>query len=633
MPPGGLLDAIPDGAMLWDRDLRLVAWNPAFESLFPDLRGILQAGMTAAAFVTATIERLAPEIDPARRAQLAARRVTLLRACDDTSWEFPLDTHRSITVCDRAIEGGGALSLYRDMTEVKRAAQRSLGSDAVFKAAIDAMPDGVIVLDQNDKLVAWNHAYVAMVPHVMEVARPGISFRSLVDASVRACSPDASEAEIAAQVARRLANHGRSNAPVEFEYPDSGVIIEATEHRTPDAGTVVVFRDVTARRQTQRAQRAFEARFRDGIECMADGLTLWDADDRLLAWNRRYTEMFTDRLDLLRVGISFAAFSSEILRRRHRDAGEQVTLDFITERVRRHREASGAWDNSMPDGRIIEIIEKPTSDGGRVALHRDVTSQRREQAALMRLLATERDLNAQQRRFVSIASHEFRTPLAIIDGATQRISTRLADDCPPDVAQRLERIRGAVARMAEIIDLTLSSAQLDDGQLKLTPELVDIATILRDAIERQRTINAKVEISLSQTQSPLWVACDPKLIDRVIANLISNAVKYSGLGRRVRVSLSATAAAVELAVSDDGVGIPADEIPQLFTRFFRARTASGIQGTGIGLHLAKEIVAMHGGTIAVASTVGRGSTFSVCLPLRLPSARPADLAPSRHDAA
>jgi signal transduction histidine kinase len=249
----------------------------------------------------------------------------------------------------------------------------------------------------------------------------------------------------------------------------------------------------------------------------------------------------------------------------------------------------------------------------------DATAELHARADLERALVAEREMNAQQRRFVSMASHEFRTPLAVIDGATQRLMAKLPA-ADPDAGRRLARIRGAVSRMTELIDRTLSSARLDEGRVEFLPKPVDLAAMLRDIADRQRQLSPQFTIALPAGDAPVTVDGDAKLLDQVFTNLLTNAVKYSGRSRRVEIALAVAPAAVRVEVHDFGLGVPTDELPQLFTRFFRARTSMGIPGTGIGLHVVREFVQMHGGRIEVASEIDKGSTFAVILPRRQPSA-------------
>jgi signal transduction histidine kinase len=151
----------------------------------------------------------------------------------------------------------------------------------------------------------------------------------------------------------------------------------------------------------------------------------------------------------------------------------------------------------------------------------------------------------------------------------------------------------------------------------------DLAQLLAQACERVRGIAPDFEVRLAGADAPLLVDGDERLLDQVFTNLLTNAVKYSGDSRAIDVSLATQGGRVEVAIRDYGIGIPEDELPQLFTRYFRASTARGIAGTGIGLDLARNLVEMHGGEVAVASRIGEGSTFTVRLdakPVRVAAA-------------
>ncbi len=231
-------------------------------------------------------------------------------------------------------------------------------------------------------------------------------------------------------------------------------------------------------------------------------------------------------------------------------------------------------------------------------------------------LSKEKELNALQRQFVSMASHEFRTPLAIIDSTAQRIGRRyprgISDE---DLNERLRRIRGAVARMTELIDSTLSAARLDAGKIKITPTECAIRDRLSEVCDQQRQITPDRSIAVDVDRLPARIVADPNAIDQIFVNLLSNAVKYSPDGGPVEVVGRTDGEVIRVAVRDHGLGIPEDELPRLFERFFRARTSTGISGTGIGLHLVKELAEMHGGTVTVSSVEGEGSTFVVSLPI------------------
>ena len=245
----------------------------------------------------------------------------------------------------------------------------------------------------------------------------------------------------------------------------------------------------------------------------------------------------------------------------------------------------------------------------------DVSAMRRQEQRLAEALEREREVVAQQKRFIAVAAHEFRTPLTIIDGAAQRLSRYAETTTPGDLRERMERIRRAVARMGQLIDTTLNSARLDAGRIDMNPTELDLAPVVTGCAQRLGSVAAGFDLRIGGEWLRLPVRGDKRLLEQVFTNLLSNAVKYSGESRVVDVALARTATQVRVDIRDYGIGVPEAEIPNLFTRFFRASTAKGLPGTGIGLNLVKELVELHDGEVSVVSRVGEGSCFTVILPL------------------
>lgn len=241
-----------------------------------------------------------------------------------------------------------------------------------------------------------------------------------------------------------------------------------------------------------------------------------------------------------------------------------------------------------------------------------------EQRELEAALAREREINGLQRQFVSMVSHEFRTPLAIIDGNAQRLLRRHASMTPERAVAALQRTRHAVARLTELMESVLNASRLEEGRINYTPGPCNLTEILREICDSYAEVYPDHRICMGIDGLPGEVIADSSLVRQVISNLISNAVKYSPAGTTIWVTGSEDhdEGGAVIAVRDEGVGIPKDELSQLCSRFFRASTSTGIAGTGIGLHLVQHFVAMHGGRIDVDSVEGEGSTFTVHLPLK-----------------
>src|ERR1700730_12888352 len=258
-----------------------------------------------------------------------------------------------------------------------------------------------------------------------------------------------------------------------------------------------------------------------------------------------------------------------------------------------------------------------------VAVFRDnavalVNSQRRlieQAAALEQGLENERRLTAQERDFVAMTSHEFRTPLTIIDGHAQRLIKMSDRQGPRDVAERGARIRSAVQRITNIMDTLLGATRMLDGQAVFHPTELDPAMLLRDACKVHRDATRGVIINEDYAPLSATIHGDPKLLFHAFSNLISNAIKYSPLGSPIEVIARQETEWLVVQVRDCGIGIPARDREHLFERYFRGSNATGVAGTGVGLHLVFMVVALDRGEVFVESLEGVGSRFILRLPI------------------
>jgi signal transduction histidine kinase len=230
-------------------------------------------------------------------------------------------------------------------------------------------------------------------------------------------------------------------------------------------------------------------------------------------------------------------------------------------------------------------------------------------------LQKERELNGLQRQFVAMVSHEFRTPLGIIDGHAQRLLKKLESIEPDRARKSLTTMRVSVKRLVELMESVLAAARLEDGRIRLEPGSCALIELVTEVSSSYRDLYPDRQINLDLDELPPEIIADGKLLRQVISNLLSNAIKYSPDQDRVwlRGFVDDRGQAV-ISVRDEGVGIPKAEQEQLFDRFFRASTSVGIAGSGIGLHLASHLVHMHGGGIDFESVEGEGTTFYIRLP-------------------
>jgi PAS domain S-box-containing protein len=251
----------------------------------------------------------------------------------------------------------------------------------------------------------------------------------------------------------------------------------------------------------------------------------------------------------------------------------------------------------------------------------DVTEHeiaQRELRAAERLrmeLETEKELLQLKERFISVVSHEFRTPLAVIISSTELVH-RFYEQMPRE--RQLEHLQVVLIQsefMVELLDNLLTVNKARSGKLEFNPTTLNLNGFCQTTLERMRALDKSKHEFVFTTEGDLSkVVLDTKLLQHILVNLLSNAAKYSPEGGQVWLEAKRLNDEVELRVSDRGIGIPAEGLTRLFEPFYRANNTGEIGGTGLGLTIVKESVDLHKGTITCESTVGVGTTFAVRLP-------------------
>ena len=224
----------------------------------------------------------------------------------------------------------------------------------------------------------------------------------------------------------------------------------------------------------------------------------------------------------------------------------------------------------------------------------------------------------QASRFSADASHEIRTPLSIMRGEIENILNKP----PADWRDRIGSVLEETERLSLIVESLFSLARLDAGEAKIRNEHCDLAELVRSTLDQMRLMADEKNISVTvDAPKPVYVRGDAARLRQVIVNLLDNAIKYTLPGGSVTISAQATGPSASLTVKDNGVGIPADALPHIFERFYRAdkvRSRTSIPGAGLGLSIVQAICQAHGGSINAASQEGAGTTLAITLPLTDP---------------
>jgi signal transduction histidine kinase len=296
---------------------------------------------------------------------------------------------------------------------------------------------------------------------------------------------------------------------------------------------------------------------------------------------------------------------------------------------RMRRLAADDTDIDVPEtGRADEIGEMAQATvvfrNNAIALMESQRMLARQAAMLAEQLAQEQRLALLQRNFVSMASHEFRTPMTIIDGHARRLIKTKDSISPAEIGERAGKVRSAVLRMTQLIDNLFNSSRLIDGGegggQYFHPAEMDMAALLQEICQLHREMVPGAHIAERIVLAPMPMVGDAKLLFQVFSNVLSNAIKYSPDGGVIAVDAALAGDEVVVTVADHGIGIPVADLDRLFERYHRGGNVSGIVGTGVGLYLVKMVVDMHGGAVTVESKEGEGARFTIRLPRKTAAA-------------
>jgi PAS domain S-box-containing protein len=629
------IESMIDGYLMLDADERVVLWNTRYVETFPHLRRVLREGMTLRQLLSAHAESPAYAIAPsARSAWIEAAHAQLAK--ESVAFRRELADGRVLQVQVSRTAGDAAIHIIRDITGDMRAEIAVARSEAMFRDGIESMVDGFVMFDAEDRVVHWNSRYIAIYPYLADRMRAGMSARELMGmhaaSDAYGIAPEDRESWVGSTVGHKP---GHDHNFVR-ELADGRVLSVRGTH-TAAGGSIYVVTDVTdetiAKRVLERTLDELHAS-QDVVRRLAlvaqhtdNSVIITDAEGRIEWANPGFTRLTGYSLDEVigRVPGSF-------LQGAETDA---ATVARMGAAIRQGESFQVEILNYARDGRPywLSIDCSPVRNAAGeierfVAIEVDVTERKLQERRLAEALEREREAAMLQKRFVSIAAHEFRTPLTIIDGAAQRLARYADRTTPADLRERVQKIRGAVARMAQMVDLTLNSARLDEGRLEVSLGTLDLPALVAGICRRIEGISPGFAFNVLCVGDAAPMTADTRLLDQVFTNLISNAVKYSGSSRRVDVTLRYAGEQVAVSVRDFGIGIPKDEQAQLFTRFFRASNARSLPGTGIGLSLVSELVKLHGGEVSVVSDCSSGTIFTVTLPINADRNRVASLAPA-----
>jgi PAS domain S-box-containing protein len=235
------------------------------------------------------------------------------------------------------------------------------------------------------------------------------------------------------------------------------------------------------------------------------------------------------------------------------------------------------------------------------------------QGELSEALEKEKQLNEIKSRFVSMASHEFRTPLSTVLSSASLLAKYTTSQEKRN--RHIEKIKGSVKQLNDILEDFLSLGKLDEGKIQNQVNEFNLEEFITEIIEEMNGLAKNDQHIHLEYNGNKQVFSDKKLLKNIIVNLVTNAIKFSEEGTEIDVSANVTNSDAMISVQDQGIGIPKEDVEHLFSSFFRSANAVNIQGTGLGLHIVKRFVELIGGRVTIESQLGAGTTITIVIPV------------------
>ncbi|MCU0903293.1 MAG: response regulator [Tabrizicola sp.] len=502
----------------------------------------------------------------------------------------------------------------RFVEDLDRAHTAAVMAERRLWDALETINDGFAVFDSATRLVCANGAWLA--PLQGKVIAPGCPYEDIIRHAAETMvdlGDDTADAFVA-RMLTRLEDDVIDPVTIKLR---NGSWIKVQERRARDGDLVCLAIDITDQMRIWAA-----------IDALPDGFVLFDREERLLACNQRYRDMFPDSAPLMQPGVTFEDLLRHGLKHSHVPDAVGREEDWLADRLAHFRAADTIAENTLANGRVVLESDHVTPDGGRVGLRTDITAMREQQAQLEAARKAAEAANRAKSAFLANMSHEIRTPMNGVVGMAELLcDTALTEE------QRLfaETIRSSGEALLVIINDILDYSKIEAERLTLRPEPFDLertiheVTMLLQPRAREKGIDLMIDFDMFL---PTRFVGDPGRLRQVLTNLIGNAVKFTEKGhvltRVVGVDDADGNQTLHVTVEDTGIGIAPDYLDHIFGEFNQVEDERNrkFEGTGLGLAITRRLIEHMGGAVWVDSDFGKGSSFGfrVTLPVAEDSA-------------
>jgi PAS domain S-box-containing protein len=479
-----------------------------------------------------------------------------------------------------------------------------------FHELVDAAPDGFLVCDRTTTIMFANaeaermfgYARGELIGHPIHILIPeALRARHELHVAAYTGTPRVRPMGIGMELA------GRRKDGTELAVEISLAPIRTERDLLITAG----IRDVTDRRRLERENKRVTGYLVSAVDAVQEAFTLYDERDRVVLVNSLARQMFADVVTGPIVGQTFDQLLEAAVAGGVFDLSTE-SRDRLRERWRAyHRAPTGVLEVRTRTGRHLRVTERRTAEQGTLSTIADVTDDVERELEL-------RAASAAKSEFLASMSHELRTPLNAILGFAQLLQRDAKHPLTERQLDRLQYVLRGGEHLLRLIDDVLDLSRIETGRIAISSEPVDVREVLGEVASTLAPMAERAGITLAPPEwqpgvpEPPRVLADRTRLAQILMNFGSNAIKYGKPGGHVRVQVGVVGAMLRLTVIDDGIGIPAEQQEKIFEPFQRAGQETGpIEGTGIGLTIARRLTEMMQGRVGFSSEVGRGSEFWV----------------------
>jgi PAS domain S-box-containing protein len=500
-----------------------------------------------------------------------------------------------------------------DITAEVEADQRARLIERRFIDAIESVPVSLMLHDADDRLVICNTITRSFFPGLDHLLVPGTTFEELVRAQAQSGRLPSAVGRVEEWVKERVAAHRNPSGAITRNHRD-GKWVQIYERKTSDGGVIGIRVDVTELKNKEEELARQSALLQATLDNISQGLSVYDRDRRLIAFNQHYLRMLGLPPEFAKIGLRFEDFVRWNAERG--EYGPGTPEEHIASRIALVSKPEPHYiERRRPDGTVVELRGNPMPGGGWVTTYTDVTERKKFEETLeanaKRLEEYAAELkksNSELEQFAYVASHDLQEPLRMVGSYCQMLQRRYKGKLDKDADDFIGFAVEGAMRMQQMINDLLTYSRVGRTGKGMTE--IGVEEVVKTAVSNLQAAIQESNAKVTWDKLPV-VAGEKVQLLQLLQNLIGNAIKFRADDRPIEVHVSAAREGEQwhFQVRDTGIGIEKQYLERIFLIFQRLHDRSKYKGTGIGLAVCKKVVEHHGGRIWVESEPGRGTTF------------------------